>query len=151
MIIAIDPDLRKPGVCIADDSGELIKLKSMSFMSLLDLIQRNKNANYVVEDVNQIKTIYQANRRKPPHVVAKIAQDVGMVKASGTIIFELIHGITGRKPHLAPVGIGKRTKKDANLFKKITGWQGQTNEDTRDAAMIALWFSAQLVGSHKAK
>lgn len=29
-----------------------------------------------------------------------------------------------------------RTKLDAKTFKKITGWQGRTNEHSRDAAML---------------
>lgn len=34
--------------------------------------------------------------------------------------------------------MGKHLKKDAKDFKRITGWQGSTNDHKRDAAMIVL-------------
>jgi hypothetical protein len=62
-----------------------------------------------------------------------------MVKAAATLIAELIEYETGRKVILAPTGLGKQFKNDAKLFKEVTGYQGSTNEDKRDAYAIAHW------------
>jgi Holliday junction resolvasome RuvABC endonuclease subunit len=139
MIIAIDPDLKKSGVCILDDNGEIYGLHSKSTYELLDLINVFKDATYALEDVNKVKTIYARNRRDNAAVGLKIAQSVGMVKGAATLIEDLITGITGNSPILAPVGLGKQFKNDAKLFKELTGYQGSTNEDKRDAYAIARW------------
>jgi len=36
-----------------------------------------------------------------------------------------------------------KTKIDANVFKKITGWKNQTNEHNRDAAMLVFGFNCK--------
>jgi Holliday junction resolvasome RuvABC endonuclease subunit len=139
MIIAIDPDLKKSGVCILNDDGEINFLLSMSICELLRIITVYEDAIFALEDVNKVKTIYARNRRDNASVGLKIAQSVGMVKGAATLIEDLITGITGNSPILAPVGLGKQFKNDAKLFKELTGYQGSTNEDKRDAYAIARW------------
>lgn len=143
MIIAIDPDMKKPGVCFLDDDGDITHLCSMTIPDLIQQIHTFKDADYVLEDVNKVKAIYASNRRANASVGLKIAQSVGMVKAAGTIICDLITDITGNPPELAPVGLGKQVKKNAKLFKELTGWQGKTNEDMRDAYAVAIWYHGQ--------
>jgi Holliday junction resolvasome RuvABC endonuclease subunit len=139
MIIAIDPDLKKSGVCILDAMGQIFILESMPICVLVKLITSNKDATFALEDVNKVKTIYARNRRDNAAVGLKIAQSVGMVKGAATLIEDLILGITKKRPILAPVGLGKQVKNDAVLFKQITGYKGTTNEDKRDAWAIAMW------------
>jgi Holliday junction resolvasome RuvABC endonuclease subunit len=139
MIIAIDPDLKKSGVCVLRVDGEILVLGSMAIYDLLNLITSHKTATYALEDVNKVKTIYARNRRDNAATGLKIAQSVGMVKGAATLIEDLITGITGNSPILAPVGLGKQFKNDAKLFKELTGYQGSTNEDKRDAYAIARW------------
>jgi len=98
-----------------------------------------KDTVYAIEDVNKVKAIYQRNIRAKNAVGLKIAQSVGMVKATATLIIEIIEDMTGRPVILAPVGLGKQFKNDAVLFKQVTGYQRQTNEDKRDAYAIANW------------
>lgn len=140
MIIGIDPDMKKPGVCFLNDDANIHELCSMTFYDLIKTIERNKDAEYVIEDVNKIGAIYQHNRRANASVGSRIAQNVGMVKASGTIICDLITEYTGNPPKLAPVGLGRQVKKNAKLFKELTGWQRETNEDMRDAYCVAIWY-----------
>lgn len=148
MIIAIDPDMKKPGVCVLNDDGTIVDLFSLSFYELIELIGLNKSFEFVIEDVNQVKTIYAANRRDNKSVGLQIAQNVGMVKAAGTIICDLITDITGKPPKLAPVGLGKQVKRNATLFKQITGWKGRTNEDMRDAYAVAIWYHSKKRTGH---
>jgi len=138
-IIAIDPDMRKSGVCILDELGQIEFLESCNINELIRVIKHNKDALFAIEDVSKIGAIYQKNRHANNAVGLKIAQSVGMCKASATIIEDIIQGITGKRPILAPVGLGKQVKKDSYLFKQITGYLKPTNEDKRDAWAIAQW------------
>ena len=140
MIIAIDPDLRKSGVCTLNALGQIAALDSLTIVQLLQLVDdMPKDTLYAIEDVNKIKAIYQRNMKGNNAVGLKIAQSVGMVKATATLIAELIKAKTGRDVILAPVGLGKQVKQNADLFKELTGYKHQTNEDKRDAWAIANW------------
>lgn len=144
-VIAIDPDMRKSGVAYIAENGEVIDLQALSISQLSDVIHAYHNSViYAIEDVNKHGTVYRHNRKGGASVQARIAQNIGMVKAAGVMIIDVIESATGRKPVLAPLGIGKQTKRNAKLFNQLTGWQGKTNEDTRDAACIGRWVAAQL-------
>jgi Holliday junction resolvasome RuvABC endonuclease subunit len=139
LIVGIDPDLRKSGVCTLNALGQICALDSLTIVELMKLVSDMPDALYAIEDVNKVKAIYQRNIRAKNAVGLKIAQSVGMVKATATLIAELIEYETGRKVILAPTGLGKQFKNDAKLFKEVTGYQGSTNEDKRDAYAIAHW------------
>ncbi len=135
-VIGIDPDMRKPGICFMDDDG--FGFSSWKISELIEDIPLLINGGeiFAIEDVNAVKTIYAKNRRGNQSVQSRIAQNVGMVKAAGTILIDYIEH-HGGKVILVPPGIGKQTKKDAKLFAELTGYTGRTNEDTRDAYWIA--------------
>jgi len=42
-------------------------------------------------------------------------------------------------------GSVKKAKNDAKLFNKITGWEGKSNQDKRDAALLAMSYSSDLL------
>ena len=138
-IIGIDPDMRNPGIveCVDDDFEIESYRKYTTTMLLEDTpIWCNRGYIFAIEDVNAVKTIYAKNRRSNVAVQTRIAQNVGMVKAAGTILVDYIER-HGGKVILVPPGIGKQTKKNAKLFAELTGYTGSTNEDTRDAYWIA--------------
>lgn len=136
-VIGIDPDMRKIGLCSMSD-GVIDVLVSENVSDFLDYVRYAVDVNtwFAIEDVNKVKTIYAKNRRSNVAVQARIAQNVGMVKAAGTILIDYIEH-HGGEVILVPPGIGKQTKKDAKLFAELTGYTGRTNEDTRDAYWIA--------------
>jgi len=138
MIIGIDPDLRKSGWC-ALDGGKITELESLTFCEILERIQCKpafySSCKFAIEDVNQNKAVY--SRKTSPAAKSKIAQNVGQVKAACTLLQELIFYCTGESCILVPPGIGKQVKKNAKLFKDLTGWDKPTNEDKRDAWAIA--------------
>ena len=136
-VIGIDPDMRKCGVCALNDGG-IDLLISDATAALMDSIRYAvaEDTWFAVEDVNAVKTIYAKNRRSNVAVQTRIAQNVGMVKAAGTIIIDYIEYFGG-KVILVPPGIGKQTKRNAKLFAELTGYKGSTNEYTRDAYWIA--------------
>ena len=136
-VIGIDPDMSKCGVCALNDGG-IDLLISDATAALMDSIRYAvaEDTWFAVEDVNAVKTIYAKNRRSNVAVQTRIAQNVGMVKAAGTILVDYIEHLGG-KVILVPPGIGKQTKRNAKLFAELTGYKGSTNEDTRDAYWIA--------------
>lgn len=138
MITAIDPDLRKSGICTLDENGKIITLQSMTIIELIDYAKANPEHIYAIEDVNKIGAMYSRNV-KNARVSSNIAQKVGMVKGAAVLIEQLIDSITGKPPILAPVGLGNQIKKDAVMFKKVSGWKTKSNEDMRDAWAIARW------------
>ena len=144
IIIGIDPDTRKSGVCMIDSMGQIVTLESMNINQLIALVNANKTAVYAIEDVTKNKAVYPRNIKSTSpiareNIMKNIAQKVGMCKASAMIIEDVIQGITTKRPILAPCGLGKQVKNNAALFKQLTGYQRQTNEDKRDAWAIANW------------
>lgn len=138
IVVGIDPDLRKSGVCVLKD-GEIIELKSKSIVEVMQMISERpvfySDCKFAIEDVNSLKPVF--NRSTVQGVKLKIAQNVGQVKAVASIIVELIEAYTGEKVTMIPPGTGKQVKNNAELFNKLTGFEGKTNEDTRDAWAIA--------------
>ena len=135
VVLGIDPDVEKSGVCVIDN-GEITLLRSMRISELLETLNDLRiDAIVAIEDVEQRKTTFRRQNMNAGQM-QKIAQNVGMVKGAARQLNVLIRHL-GYDPRLVPVGVGKQVKKDAELFKKLTGYQGGTNEDTRDAWAIA--------------
>jgi len=143
MITAIDPDLRKSGVCTLDENGEIRRIKSMSIIELIDYVDFYDCHTYVIEDVNKIKAMYNRGAKTNN---TTIAQNVGMCKGAGTIITDIVTHYAERPPILAPVGLGKTVKNNTKLFKELSGWTKSSNEDMRDAYCIARWYFMQTTG-----
>lgn len=148
-IIGIDPDMRKCGVC-AFHGGEIELLVSEYVSQILHSIPDCVKGGeiFALENVNAIKTIYAKNRKGGQAVQSRIAQNVGMVKASATIIQDYIEH-HGGNVILVPPGIGKQTKNNAKLFAELTGYTGRTNEDIRDAYWIAKYAYNQVKNGAK--
>lgn len=135
IVIGIDPDLVKSGVCILKN-GKIISLESKTFTQLINLIKNcTSDTTIAIENVEKNKTTFPRNTNQA--VMKTIAQKVGMVKATARHIEEIVKDYTGKKAIKVPPGVGKATKKDAKLFNKLTGYTGRTNEDVRDAYWIA--------------
>lgn len=150
-VIGIDPDMKKPGIVRFDDSGfDIDFFKPYDTAILIEDIPALAIQGYIfaIEDVNAVKTIYAKNRKGGQAVQSRIAQNVGMVKAAGTILIDYIEH-HGGKVILVPPGIGKQTKHNAKLFAELTGYKGKTNEDTRDAYWIAKYAYEKLKQEQK--
>lgn len=61
-------------------------------------------------------------------------QGAGSVKRDAVIWEEFLTDLKANFQMVAPKN--NKTKVDAELFKKLTGWQHKTNEHARDAAML---------------
>lgn len=138
-IIGIDPDISKCGVCELVN-GKIIALKSIPVPELLSNIAQWHESGYkfALENVEMNTFLYGRNNKGNALVNRKIMLNVGKMQGVARIISEYIKYTTGEDVILTPPGIGRNVKKNARLFKSITGWEGRTNEDMRDAAMIAI-------------
>ena len=147
-VIGIDPDKTKCGVveCV-DGKFNIESYKKYNTAMVIEDVPVWVNQGYVfaVEDVNKNKATYYRRGMTNQSVANNISQKVGMVKAAGTIIVDYIEHHGGQVILVSP-GIGKQTKKDAELFKRLTGYTGRTNEDTRDAYWIAHYAYNKLKG-----
>ncbi len=139
LVIGIDPDLIKSGVALAKD-GELLELQAMAFPQLLESARRwiADKALFVVEDVEHHATTYRRSGTNASQH-ARIAQNVGQVKATARILVECLRHLGAEVQQVKPLAGKRQAKKDANYFAQLTGWQGRTNEDKRDAGMLALY------------
>lgn len=141
LIVGIDPDTKKHGVAWLLD-GRIIKLASLATDDLVaDLLNAAKSVPILIklEDVNAHKPVFQRKDQNHRQMM-RIAQNVGAVKHAATQLLDKLN-TTHLKVNLVyplPKAIsGKQFNRDS--FNAFTGWQGSSNGDTRDAAMIAMF------------
>lgn len=141
LIVGIDPDLTASGVALAKD-GQLISLLSEPFPRLLKRAQElvDSKALFIVENVEHDKTTYRRGKTNASQH-ARIAQNVGQVKGVARVLVECLldmgADVRQVKPLTGPVK--RRAKGDAQYFNQITGWRGKSNQDKRDAGLLALY------------
>jgi len=132
LIIGIDPDLEKSGVAILSHS---LELKNLTFAETVDLFrsQQDQIKKVVIEAgwLNQKANFHnRIGQRKS--VGERIAKNVGENHATGKLLAEMAESLNLEVVLVRPV----TTKKDAKEFNRITGWQGRTNQEQRDAGML---------------
>jgi len=138
-VIGIDPDLIKSGVALLDGLT-VVELRSLNLPDLLRYVVplALSGATVKMEDPRVMKPTF-ARAKVSAAGMRRIAQNVGQVKAAAELIELSLRDAGVRVILCRPlVGYAKLTKRNAELFNKITGWNGKSNEDTRDAAMIAM-------------
>lgn len=125
--IGIDPDVEKSGVCIYNfKKREITDLINLRLWDLFDFMLENKNAYFVIENSDLVK----ANWGKHMHSVGK---NKGFSKAICDF------AIAKKIPHTAvkPQGYSQRYK-NADVFKKSTGYSGSSNQETRAASAVII-------------
>ena len=123
------------------------KLERVPFSGVLDWLAAQGGPDQLqvkIEDPNLIAPTFprlMPTARNKQAVLNNISQKVGQVKAVATLLIETITTAGYQvKPCRPLVGGHKaRCKKDAAYFNQLTGWAGRSNEDCRDAALIALF------------
>ena len=147
--IGIDPDIEKPGVAIIKD-GKYTAVHSLTMPVLFDLIAECKGeecVTFYVEDVRTDTATYYRNKstaRNKQAVQDTISQRVGMVKGAAMTICHVIKHYGCKLVMVKPKSRAhKDAKHEADYFKRVTGWQGRTNQDSRDAAMLIFQFLKQ--------
>ena len=151
-VIAIDPDKVKSGVACLKPSTRQMELSNFSFPMLLEYLQYAKRKS---EELNEslvvvveagwmnAKSCFHAAQGKQAE---KIAKDVGANHETGRKIIEMCehYGINVvAKAPLAKCWKGKDKKITHDELASFTGIMGRTNQDARDAGLLA-WVYAGL-------
>lgn len=141
--IGIDPDMIASGVAVV--AGKSIqKLQSVKLPNLIATVQAVGAPGEVVvklENPEANKGLFASRANKNKAVSISIAMSVGKVQATTHHIREMLESAGYQVKMVTPLKgpLKKQAKTDAAYFNKVTGWTGRSNQDQRDAALIALW------------
>jgi hypothetical protein len=130
IIIGIDPDLTKSGVSLYRPDKSL-ELTCLNLPDLVALFQ--KHLTEIEKVVIEAAWLIKKSNWHGGHggIAEKKAKNVGMNHATGLHIECFARAMGLEVQLLLPQG-----KKDAEQFKRITGYQGRTNPETRDAGLL---------------
>jgi len=132
MIIAIDPDLEKSGFAKLEN-GKL-ELFNFTFFELQDYF---KDYRYQIEII--IIEAGWLNKKSNWHgaanksIASRIGKNVGENHATGKLLAQMCEHMGLPYVLVKPT----RTKLNAEEFKLLTGYEGRTNQETRDAGCLA--------------
>jgi len=134
--LGIDPDVAKSGVAIWNSGEkEFVGLSTLKFFDLTTAIQFYKNNQLVVVIeagwLNK-KSNFHGRKGQSKAVGEKIAKAVGANHQVGKLLIEFCQSVNVDYVEVRPAN----KKIDAAGFKKITGYEGRTNSEVRDAAML---------------
>lgn len=153
----IDPDIEKNGWAIWDSKErKFLFIGSADFFEVAAAIRTGKFRQLVLADYNfatNCKVIISAgwlldksswhltDSKGREHSVAvklKIASNVGMNHGAGLLMEQYCKNIVNVNYELV-VPKGKLNgKANIALFNRVCKWEGKTNEDARDAAMLVV-------------
>lgn len=148
IIIGIDPDVDKNGV--AEIDGEVMKVSAMKFAPLIYYLNNKKSVGDIIVLI-EAGWLNQSNwhlySRMTIHKAAQIGNATGRNHEVGRKIAEMCeyNNIPYKliKP-LKKVWKGRDGKITAEEFEKFTGLKGRTNQEMRDAGLIAFLYKHNL-------
>ena len=153
-IIGIDPDVNKSGVAVISGDGKEVTAVSLTFPQLLEFLQaerlrsmaENTRVVVVVEASWKISTNWHVRQRDSKGAIARKGKDAGRCHEVGRKIVECAkyYGleVVERLP-LKKIWKGKDGKITHEEIKAFMPIQGRTNQEERDAALLA-WDYAGL-------
>jgi len=131
VVIGIDPGVNT-GVAVAD-GGKLVSVGCMAAVNAEELVLQTMIDNggklFVRFEDARMRQWFGSKGREALQGAGSIKRDCARWQE-----FLEHHNI----PHARIAPKANRTKLTADQFKRITGWQGRTNEHARDAAMM-IW------------
>ena len=134
VIMGVDPG-SNTGIALFE-GGKLTTLQTIEPHQLVEVIETVSPSRVVFEDSRLISPTWKRGVSNAAQL--KIARDVGQIDAWCRLIVATCarlqipaHGISPKQ---------KGAKLDAAQFTALTGWEGRSNEHTRDAAALAWQF-----------
>lgn len=149
-IIAIDPDKDKSGVAFLKPKTRQLEVTNLTFPLLLDYLQHAKKKGeethesliVVVEAGWMVKKSNFHDAQG--HRAEKIAKDVGANHETGRKVVEMCRHYGIKVLEHAPLRKGWKGKDGKITHEELasfSGIMGRTNQDARDAALLAWAFS----------
>lgn len=149
IIIGIDPDVNKSGVGVVSRDGRIEACVSLSFPELLEYLKMaatHTSVVVVVEASWKISTNWHTGRGDSIRTAARKGKDAGRCHEVGRKIVECAQyyglEVVERLP-LKKIWKGKDGKITDEEIKAFMPIQGRTNQEERDAALLA-WDYAGL-------
>ena len=131
VVIGIDPGVNT-GVAVAD-GGKLVSVGCMAAVNAEELVLQT-----MIDNGGKLFVRFEDARMRQwfGNKGREALQGAGSIKRDCSRWEEFLthHNI----PHARIAPKANRTKLTADQFKRITGWQGRTNEHARDAAMLVI-------------
>lgn len=149
-IIAVDPDVDRNGVACLDVNTKSLDIKSLSFPETLDYFQvyarHHDNVQVIIEAGWLNQSNWHLMRFDSKAKAAALGNSVGRNHEVGRKLAEMCD--YWKIPYklvkpLKKVWKGKDGKITAEELKLFTGYKSRTNQEGRDAALLA-WVSANL-------
>ena len=148
IIIGIDPDVDKNGV--AEIDGEVMQVSAMKFAPLIYYLNDKKSVGDIIVLI-EAGWLNQSNwhlySRMTIQKAAQIGNATGRNHEVGRKIAEMCE--YNKIPYklikpLKKVWKGRDGKITAEEFEKFTGLKGRTNQEMRDAGLIAFLYKHNL-------
>jgi hypothetical protein len=147
-IIAIDPDVNKSGVAFLNTKTTALAVTTLSFPQLLDyLLLVNKESLIVIVEAGWLNhSNWHTNKHDNVRTASMKGAAIGRNHEIGRKIIEICEyhkiDVLPVRP-LRKIWKGTDGKITQDELEQITGIKGKTNQDGRDAALIA-WVFADL-------
>lgn len=149
--IGIDPDTDKSGVALLRGQSAPLEIDCLTLYDLLDYIESirlealREGARLIVyvEAGYLIGTVWHTHRGESHRTASAKGKSVGRNHQTARHIAEGVRRLGVETVEVKPLKkIGGR-KADARLFRMITGYEGRTNQEGRDAGLIAYYYSTR--------
>lgn len=154
VLIGIDPDLEKSGVAFLRPSTRIMELSALDFAELIDYLKwlrccqmkNNQSVLVIVEAGWLNKGNWHVKRNNSPAKAAEIGKRTGQNQGVGMMIVQMAKHIGLEVLEMKPLiktWKGKDKKITHEELAYFTGIMGKSNQEMRDAALIA-WNYANL-------
>lgn len=132
VLIGIDPDVNKSGVCMYNSKTNFTLL-TLSYFELFDLLKNTKgNIKIYIEAGWLNKSNWHKVVNGSAAINANIGLRTGANHEAGRKIVEMCEYLKIEYFLIKP----KKSKMNSDTFNKITGFKKRTNQEVRDAAML---------------
>ena len=153
IVIGIDPDIDKSGVAYLNVNNRTLEVSTLSFAQVVEyfnhVVEQKKAGQsmiVVVEASWMMKSNWHLKFGSRKEYAAATGYKVGQIHQTGKLICEMARAIGLEVLEHAPLRKcwkGKDGKITADELQQITGLIGRTNQESRDAALLA-WCYANL-------
>lgn len=134
IIYGVDPDSEKFGVAVYRD-GVLAELKMLQLVDLVTLANSAPGETLVsIENVMINQFVYTRNQKASKAAQSTVAMRIGRCQQAQVELQRMLDHY--EIPYVLHRPQAGNWSDKRELFQKITGWQGNSNPDTRAAAFM---------------
>lgn len=138
IVIGIDPDSDKHGAAVFINR-KLDKLCKVSLWEVVEIVKNRIDIVFSIEDVMANQFVYARNRNGSTANQSKIAMHIGRCQQSQVELMRILDHF--KVKYVLHKPSRQNWAKDKERFERFTGWDKQSNEDTRSAAYFG-WLEA---------